>query len=114
MAYSEKIAQKIRKKLGSMPGFAERKMFGGVCFLLHGHMACGILNNDVIVRVGKEAYESALALPHTRKFDMTGKAMTGWVMVAPEGHGSDQELDAWLQKGVDFTVVLPPKKQRGF
>ena len=114
MAYNEKLAQRIRQKLGSMPAFAERKMFGGVCFLLHGHMACGILNNDVIVRVGKEAYESALALPHTRKFDITGKAMTGWVMVTPEGYASDQELDAWLQKGVDVAVLLPPKKQRGF
>ena len=55
-------------------------------------MACGILNDDVIIRVGKEAYASALALPHTRKFDITRRAMTGWVMVSPEGHGSDQEL----------------------
>jgi hypothetical protein len=87
----------------------ERKMFGGVCFLFHGNMGCGILNEDVIVRVGKDAYESALALPHTRKFDITGRAMTGWVMVSPEGHVSDQELDAWLQKGVDLATSLPPK-----
>ena len=92
MAYNEKLAERIRDKLHSLPGFMERKMFGGVCILLHGNMACGILNDDVIVRVGKEAYESALSLPHTRKFDITGKAMTGWVMVSSEGHRSDGQL----------------------
>ena len=109
MAYNEKLAERIRDKLHSLPGFMERKMFGGVCILLHGNMACGILNDDVIVRVGKEAYESALSLPHTRKFDITGKAMTGWVMVLPAGHRSDEQLDAWLQKGADFAMSLPPK-----
>jgi len=109
MAYNEKLAERIREKLLNMPAFMEKKMFGGVCFLLHGNMACGIINDDVIVRVGKAAYDSALALPHTRKFDITGKAMTGWVMVSPEGHGSDEGLDAWLQKGIGFTTSLPPK-----
>ena len=109
MAYNKELAERIREKLRNLPAFMERKMFGGVCFLLHGNMACGILNDDMIIRVGKDAYESALALPHTRKFDITGRAMTGWVMVSPEGHGSDQELDAWLQKGVDLATSLPPK-----
>ena len=109
MAYNEALAERIREKLRNMPAFMERKMFGGICFLLHGNMACGIIDDDVIIRVGKEAYESALASPHTRKFDITGRAMTGWVMVSPEGHGSNQELDAWLQKGVDMATSLPPK-----
>jgi TfoX/Sxy family transcriptional regulator of competence genes len=109
MAYNEKLAERIREKLINLPAFLERKMFGGVCFLLHGNMACGILNDDVIIRVGKEAYESALALPHTRKFDITGRAMTGWVMVSHEGHASDQQLDEWLQRGVSFAASLPPK-----
>ena len=109
MAYNEKLAERIRNKLHNMAGFKERKMFGGVCFLLHGNMACGIINDDVIVRVGKETYETALALPHTRKFDITGKAMTGWVMVSPEGHRSDEALAAWLQKGIDVSTSLPPR-----
>lgn len=109
MAYNEALAERIRGKLRNMPAFMERKMFGGICFLLHGNMACGIINDDVIVRVGKEAYESALAAPHTRKFDITGRVMTGWVMVSPAGHGSNQELDVWLQKGVDMATSLPPK-----
>ena len=114
MAYNEKLAQRIRERLINLPAYMERKMFGGVCFLLHGNMACGILNDDVIVRVGKDAYESALALPHTKKFDITGRAMSGWVMVSPQGHGSDQQLDAWLQRGVDFAASLPHKQKRFF
>ena len=109
MAYSESLAERIRKRMVKKPGYMERKMFGGVCFLLHGNMACGIINDDVIVRVGKEAYELALALPHTKEFDITGKTMTGWVMVSPAGHGSDEQLEAWLQKGVGFVMKLPPK-----
>lgn len=109
MAYSKELAERIRKKLIGKSALMERKMFGGVCFLIHGNMACGILENDLIIRVGKEAYESSLALPHTKKFDITGKAMTGWVMVSPEGHVSDEQLDAWLQRGVDFVTSLPPK-----
>lgn len=109
MAYNEKIADRIRKKLLNRPAFMERKMFGGVCFLIQGNMACGLINDDVIVRVGKKAYEDALALPHTKKFDTTGKAMTGWVMVSAQGHASDEDLNAWLQKGIDFTMSLPPK-----
>ena len=109
MAYNEILAGRVRDKLHNLPGFIERKMFGGICVLLHGNMACGILDDDVIIRVGKEAYEDALALPHTKKFDITGKAMTGWVMVSPEGHDSDEQLDAWLQRGVDFVSSLPKK-----
>ena len=109
MAYNEKLAQRIRERLHHLPAYRERKMFGGVCFLLHGNMACGVLNDDVIVRVGKDAYESALALPHTRAFDTTGRPMTGWVMVSAEGHRLDEQLDVWLQRGVDFAVSLPPK-----
>jgi len=110
MAYNEKLAGRIRDKLHSLPGFMERKMFGGICVLLHGNMACGILNNDVIIRVGKEAYEDALALPHTKKFDITGKAMTGWVMVSPDGHRTEKKLETWLRKGVDFASSLPKKQ----
>jgi len=109
MAYNEKLAQRIRERMLHLPEYMERKMFGGVCFLLHGNMACGILNDDVIVRVGKEAYESALAESHTSVFDTTGRPMTGWVMVSPAGHRSDEQLDAWLQRGVDFAESLPPK-----
>ena len=109
MTYNQSSAQRIREQMKKNPGFVEKKMFGGICFLLNGNMACGILNDDIIVRVGKEAYEGCLALPHTRQFDITGRPMTGWVMVSPEGYQSDAELETWLQKGIDFAKALPPK-----
>jgi len=109
MAYSKELAERVRERLRHLPGFMERKMFGGVCFLFDGNMGCGILNEDIIIRVGRDAYESALALAHTKKFDITGKAMSGWVMVSPEGHVSDRHLDEWLQIGVSFATSLPPK-----
>ncbi len=109
MAYNESSAQRIRNQMQKNPGFVEKKMFGGICFLLNGNMACGIRNDDIIVRVGKEAYEDCLALPHTRQFDITGRPMTGWVMVSSEGYQSDAELKSWLQRGIDFAKTLPPK-----
>ena len=112
MAFDEELAKRVRNALAKNPGFREKKMFGGVCYLLHGNMACGVLNDDLIIRVGKEGYDRALELKHTRKFDITGKAMTGWVMVAPEGHRSDKDLSAWVQKGIDFVATLPPKKPK--
>ena len=84
-------------------------MFGGVCFLLHGNMACGIINDDLIVRVGRPDYESSLALPHTRRFDITGRAMKGWVMVAADGYEADDGLSGWVRKGTIFALTLPPK-----
>ena len=89
MAYDEGLAHLVREILEEMPDFEEKKMFGGLCFLLHGNMDCGILNNDLIVRVGPEHYEDSLKLPDTRKFDITGKPMKGWVMVS--GDGCDSE-----------------------
>ena len=109
MAYDSGLAQRVRELLEEKEGFAEKKMFGGICFLLHGNMACGIINDDLIVRVGMEGYEAALALPHTRRFDITGRAMKGWVMVAAEGHEEDEKLADWLKKGTDFVLTLPPK-----
>ena len=109
MAYDESSAERIRKQMQKNQGFVEKKMFGGICFLLNGNMACGIRNNDIIVRVGKEAYEDCLALPYTRQFDMTGRPMSGWVMVSSKGYQSDNELKTWLQRGIDYALSLPPK-----
>ncbi len=109
MAYDEGLAQRVRELFEEKPEFNEKKMFGGVCYLLNGNMACGILNEDLIVRVGPEKYENSLKLPHTRKFDITGKPMKGWVMVSYEGHESDENLFEWVQRGVNYTFSLPPK-----
>ena len=109
MAYDEGLAQRVRELLDEKPGFVEKKMFGGICFLLRGNMACGIINEDLIVRVGSERYEASLKLPHTRKFDITGKPMKGWVMVSSEGYETDEDLFKWIQQGLHYTLSLPPK-----
>jgi TfoX/Sxy family transcriptional regulator of competence genes len=91
------------------PGFVEKKMFGGVGFLLWGNMACGVNGDDFIVRVGKEGYDEALAHPYPRVFDMTGRPMTGWVLVEAEGVASEAELRRWIDQGVKFALTLAPK-----
>jgi TfoX/Sxy family transcriptional regulator of competence genes len=109
MAYNEKLSQKVQDLLLQIPGIEGKKMFGGIGFLLHGNMACGILNDDLIIRVGPDSYEDALGMPHTRVFDTTGRAMKGWVMVAKAGYSSDGDLATWVQRGVAFASTLPEK-----
>lgn len=109
MAYDKGLAQRVREILEELPGFNEKKMFGGICWLLHGNMAGGIINDDLIVRVGPEKYDTALNQPGTRVFDITGRVMKGWVMVSSTELESDQALSNWMQQGVDFARTLPPK-----
>jgi len=109
MAYDKGLAERIRELLTEQPGFVERKMFGGIGFLLHGNMACGIINDALIVRVGLPDYEAALALPHTRAFDITGRTMKGWIMVSSDGYEDDEDLSRWVRRGADFAATLPPK-----
>jgi hypothetical protein len=109
MAYDEGVAQRIREAMEQAPGLVEKKMFGGVGFMLHGNMACGVNGDDLIVRVGPEGYEAALARPHAREFDLTGRPMRGWVTVTPDGYESDKDLGAWVQQGVEYALSLPAK-----
>lgn len=109
MPYDELLAIRIRALLSSLPNLVEKKMFGGVGFLLNGNMACGVHKDDLIVRVGAEAYPQALRRPHTRVFDMTGRAMTGWVVVAPAGCAREAELRAWVEEGIAFAGRLEGK-----
>jgi len=111
MAYDEGLAQRIGEVLDELapPGRAEKRMFGGIGYLIQGNMACGVHKEYLIVRVGSARYQEALAAPHTRVFDMTARAMRGWVMVSPDGCASDPDLRAWVQQGVDFSQTLPPK-----
>jgi hypothetical protein len=109
MAYDIILEERIRTLLTDQPGMTAKKMFGGVGFMLNGNMACGVNKDDLIVRVGPEAYEAALAEDHTRVFDMTGRPMKGWVCVTPDGYASDQALGDWVQRGVKFALSLPAK-----
>jgi TfoX/Sxy family transcriptional regulator of competence genes len=109
MAYDEGLTQRILQLLSDQEGLVEKKMFGGVGFMLHGNMACGMHKDLLIVRVGPEGHEAAMAKPHTSPFDITGRAMRGWVMVSAEGCAQDEDLAAWVKEGVDFARTLPSK-----
>jgi TfoX/Sxy family transcriptional regulator of competence genes len=109
MAYDEGLAQRVMEILGGQPGLVDKKMFGGVGYMLHGNMACGVNQDALIVRVGPERYQEALAQPHVKPFDMTGRPMKGWVVVLAEGCQGDEAVEAWVQRGVDFALTLQPK-----
>ena len=109
MGYNESLCLRIRELLAGEPGLVEKKMFGGIGFLLDGNMACGVHKDALIVRVGADAYQSALDQANARPFDMTGHPMTGWVMVDPPGFASESALDAWVRRGCEFARSLPPK-----
>jgi len=109
MAFDEGLAQRVRELLENRLGYEEKKMFGGIGFLLHGNMACGVIREDLIVRVGADNYTDALLKPDVELFDMTGKAMTGWVVVKEQGYRSDSDLLDWVTKGEEYSLSLPAK-----
>lgn len=109
MAYNEILAEKMRQLLDGQPELVEKKMFGGIGFMLRGNMACGVNKDDLIVRVGPDNYESVVMRPHVHPFDFTGRPMKGWVIVEPDGYAADSDLKSWVEEGVDFALSLPPK-----
>jgi TfoX/Sxy family transcriptional regulator of competence genes len=109
MPYDELLSARIRAALDPLPNLEEKKMFGGICVLINGNMACGVYKDDLIVRVGTENYQEALSRPHTKFFDITGKALKGWVMVEPQGCASEPDLKKWVEQGVAFARSLPEK-----
>jgi len=109
MAYDEDLAHRVRAGLAEQDGITEKAMFGGLAFLLRGNMAVGISGHELMVRVGPDATDDALARPHTRVFDMTGRPMKGWILVAPDGVKTSRQLGAWVRRGVQFAGSLPPK-----
>ncbi len=112
MAYDEKLAERIRVALKRRRGVSERKMFGGLAFLLKGNMLCGVVEEDLMVRVGPDAYEDALARPHTREMDFTGRPMKGLVYVASPGFRTARQLESWLERSLAFVRSLPAKQAR--
>jgi TfoX/Sxy family transcriptional regulator of competence genes len=108
MAYNEALAARIRKVLARRKSLSEKKMFGGIAFMLRGNMCCGVLKDDLILRLGQQA-EEALSEPHTRPFDVTGRKMTGFVMVGPGGYETADDLKDWLRQAAEFTRSLPAK-----
>jgi TfoX/Sxy family transcriptional regulator of competence genes len=106
--YNAKLAERIRTELGEIP-FVEKKMFGGVGFLLHGNMAIGVHKENMIVRVDPEKHEKLIKKPYARAFDITGRPMKGWLMVELEGCRTAKQLSGWVKEGVEFALTLPPK-----
>jgi TfoX/Sxy family transcriptional regulator of competence genes len=110
MAYDEQFAHRIREVLAEEDGVTEKAMFGGLAFLVGGNMAVGITNTaELMVRVGPDATDDALSRPHTRLFDMTGRPMKGWILVAREGVKTKRQLIPWVERGVRFARTLPAK-----
>lgn len=112
MAYNVQLTERIRSVLKGRKGLEEKKMFGGVGFLVNGNMACGVNKDDLILRLGEKEYQKALKSPHARKFDMTGRPMKGWVMVSEPGYASEKSLNTWIEVALTFARSLPPKKIR--
>ena len=109
MAYDEGLAVRVEETLADLeaPNLVSKKMFGGVCFLVRGNMACGITKDSLISRVGPKKYEDALKRPHAAVFDMTGRPMKGWVMVSPGGLEDDEDLTLWVKDGLELAMSLP-------
>src|SRR5215471_10884976 len=102
MAFDESLAARIRDALARKRGVEEKKMFGGVGFLLHGNMLVGVWKESLIVRLGSDNYDDALLEPHVREFDITGRPMKGWVLVEPEGVEDDEKLTDWIGRATRF------------
>ena len=110
MAFDEALADRIRDVLASRPELSERRMFGGIAFMLAGNMAVGVIGDDLMVRLDPADAERALEEPHARPMDFTGKPAKKMVYVDPQGTASDEELAKWVDAGADYAMSLPPKK----
>jgi hypothetical protein len=109
MAFDEALAGRIRQRLARRKNIEEKKMFGGVGFLLNGNLLVGVWKNGLCVRLGPNQAEEALLGPHVEEFDITGRPMKGWVLVGPEGVIGDDQLAGWIQRAVKFVGALPAK-----
>ena len=109
MAFGEGLAHRVREQLGHRPDLTERRMFGGIAFMTSGNMLVGVIGDDLICRVGAEAMDDALAQPGARVFDMTGRVMSGWVLVGGEAVTEDDGLAEWIDRASRFVETLPPK-----
>ncbi len=110
MAYDENLAERIRSKLKGTRGLSEKKMFGGVGFMINGNMACGVIKQDMVVRLNGDEADAALKRADVRVFDMTGRPMKGWILVGPHGVASDRALQSWIDRSTAFAKSLPPKQ----
>ena len=109
MAYNEDLADRVKTALEARAVVVEKKMFGGLTFMVDGHMCCGVVQDMLMVRVGPDAHEDALAEPHARPMDFTGRALKRMVYVGSEGLQSNAALGRWVERGLAFVRSQPPK-----
>jgi TfoX/Sxy family transcriptional regulator of competence genes len=109
MAYDETLASRVRRILSSLAGFSEQKMFGGLSFLIHGNMCCGVLKDELVLRLDPARAQELLSGPHTRTMDFTGRPMKGFVFVEAGGLATDQQLRRWIDAALSFARGLPAK-----
>ena len=109
MAFDEGLAQRVSELLADHPYATQKKMFGGLCFMISGNVCVAVMGEGIVVRVGPPNYAYALTLPYTREFNFTGKPMKGWVMVDAQGLAEDEDLAQWLERGEQFASALLPK-----
>ena len=112
MAYDEELAQRVRRLLGPIENISERKMFGGLAFMLNGNMCCCVDRTHLVVRTGPEKYEEALNRPFARVFDFTGRPMRGFVYVEETGLEEEAALGGWVNLAFTFAASLPPKQAK--
>jgi TfoX/Sxy family transcriptional regulator of competence genes len=109
MGCNPELVERVARGLAKRGGVTERRMFGGICFLLNGNMVCGAVGDDLVVRVAATDYDAALAMPHARPMDFTGRPLKGFVYVAAAGWQSDAELATWLGRAIAHAASLPRK-----
>lgn len=112
MAYSETVAERIRAVFKQQGTVVEKKMFGGLAFIVDGHMCCGILGDRLMARVGPDQYAQALAKPHVSEMDFTGKPLKGFLYVEPAGFADEDDLEEWIDRCLRCVRLLPPKKAK--
>ena len=109
MAYDEGVAQRVREIMEDIPGVTEKKMFGGIAFLVNGNMCSGVVKSELMMRVGADGYDDALSQPHASEMDFTGKPMKGFVYVGEKGFEADKDLKDWIDLAYQFVSTLPKK-----
>jgi hypothetical protein len=109
MPFDETLAERLRPLFRGKYSVKEQRMFGGLAFMVNGHMCCGIVGKDLVVRTGPDGFEQALRQPHARPMDFTGRPMRGFVFVSSAGYRSDRDLKSWTRRGLDFVLSQAPK-----
>jgi len=110
LGYDQSAAERVRRALSGRRDVVEKKMVGGLSFMVNGSMCCGVTGKALMVRVGPEARGRALAQPHVRPMEFAGRPLAGFVCVEPGGYTTDAALESWVQQGIDFVSTLPAKE----